>query len=72
MPTSEVFNMDCMDYMRQYPDKHFELAIVDPPYGIGMDGGTIGFQGKMVFNGKRKSVNSPTLSVKSKPFKKKK
>jgi site-specific DNA-methyltransferase (adenine-specific) len=36
MPTSEVFNMDCMDYMRQFPDKHFELAIVDPPYGIGI------------------------------------
>ena len=35
MPTSEVFNMDCMDYMRQFPDKHFELAIVDPPYGGG-------------------------------------
>ena len=27
--------MDCMDLMRGYPDKHFELAIVDPPYGIG-------------------------------------
>jgi len=24
-----------MDLMREYPDKHFELAIVDPPYGIG-------------------------------------
>jgi len=24
--------------MARYPDKHFELAIVDPPYGIGMDG----------------------------------
>ena len=35
MPISEVFNMDCMEYMRQFPDKHFELAIVDPPYGIG-------------------------------------
>ena len=31
--------MDCMDLMRGYPDKHFELAIVDPPYGIGEDGG---------------------------------
>ena len=39
MPTSEVFNMDCMDYMRQFPDKHFNLAIVDPPYGIGEHGG---------------------------------
>jgi site-specific DNA-methyltransferase (adenine-specific) len=25
---------DCMDLMKQYPDKHFDLAIVDPPYGI--------------------------------------
>ncbi len=31
----EVFNMDCMDGMKQYPDKYFDLAIVDPPYGIG-------------------------------------
>lgn len=28
--------MDCMEYMRQFPDKHFELAVVDPPYGIGV------------------------------------
>ena len=33
----DLRNMDCMDLMRQYPDKHFDLAIVDPPYGIGMD-----------------------------------
>jgi site-specific DNA-methyltransferase (adenine-specific) len=25
---------DCMALMRRYPDKHFDLAIVDPPYGI--------------------------------------
>ncbi len=30
--------MDCMDYMKQFPDKHFEFAIVDPPYGLGIDG----------------------------------
>ena len=30
--------MDCMEGMKQFPDKFFELAIVDPPYGIGMDG----------------------------------
>ena len=34
---SETYNMDCMEYMRQFPDKHFELAVVDPPYGIGHD-----------------------------------
>lgn len=38
MPISEVYNMDCMEGMAKYPDKYFELAIVDPPYGIGYDG----------------------------------
>ena len=32
--------MDCMEGMKQFPDKYFDLAIVDPPYGIG--GGNIG------------------------------
>lgn len=31
---SEVFNTDCLEAMRQMPDKAFDLAIVDPPYGI--------------------------------------
>lgn len=34
---SEVFNIDCMIGMAQYPDKYFDLAVVDPPYGIGAD-----------------------------------
>ena len=32
------YNMDCMDGMAQFPDKFFELAIVDVPYGIGESG----------------------------------
>lgn len=28
--------MDCMEYMRQFPNKHFELAVVDPEFGIGI------------------------------------
>jgi site-specific DNA-methyltransferase (adenine-specific) len=32
---SEVYNIDCMEYIKQFPDKYFELAIVDPPYGLG-------------------------------------
>jgi site-specific DNA-methyltransferase (adenine-specific) len=32
------YNIDCMDGMKEFPDKYFELAIVDPPYGIGVDG----------------------------------
>ena len=34
---SEVANEDCMEGMARYPDKYFDLAIVDPPYGIGAD-----------------------------------
>ena len=28
---------DCMELMAKYPDNHFDLAIVDPPYGIDAD-----------------------------------
>ncbi len=28
------YNMDCMDGMKEFPDGFFDLAIVDPPYGI--------------------------------------
>lgn len=31
-----LFNQDCMEAMREMPDKAYELAIVDPPYGIGI------------------------------------
>jgi site-specific DNA-methyltransferase (adenine-specific) len=30
-----VHNCDCMEFMKNIPDKYYELAIVDPPYGIG-------------------------------------
>jgi site-specific DNA-methyltransferase (adenine-specific) len=49
MAISEVYNKDCMEGMAQYPDKYFELAIVDPPYGIGMDGGNVGYKGNNNF-----------------------
>ena len=35
---STVYLMDCIEGMKQYPDKFFDLAVVDPPYGIGEDG----------------------------------
>ena len=33
----EYFNEDCMAGMARYPDKHFDLAIVDPPYGVSIE-----------------------------------
>lgn len=38
MSKIELLNMDCMAYMKEQPDNSFDLAIVDPPYGIGIDG----------------------------------
>jgi len=38
----ELLNVDCMEYMKTVPDKFFDLAIVDPPYGetCNLSGGT--------------------------------
>jgi site-specific DNA-methyltransferase (adenine-specific) len=35
--TIELLHIDCMEYMAGLPDKAFELAIVDPPYGINVN-----------------------------------
>ena len=35
---SGFYNTDCLEAMKCIPDKYFDLAIVDPPYGIGFDG----------------------------------
>ena len=31
------YNMDCMEGMKEFPDKYFDLSIVDPPYGININ-----------------------------------
>lgn len=31
---SEFILGDCMGYLKDYPDNYFDLAIVDPPYGV--------------------------------------
>ena len=46
--TLELSCEDCMALMARYPDKHFALAIVDPPYGIGVSG-----EGKMTSNSRK-------------------
>lgn len=35
---NRIYNLDCMEAMKEIPDKFFQLAICDPPYGIGHDG----------------------------------
>ena len=36
------YNLDCMEGMEEFPDKYFDLAIVDPEYGISADSMTMG------------------------------
>ena len=43
----ELINDDCMNVMRDYSDNYFDLAIVDPPYGIGESGKTNKSRGKL-------------------------
>ena len=31
-----IHNMDCMEFMATVPDNYYDLAIVDPPYGLNM------------------------------------
>lgn len=47
LPVSEVYNMDCMEYMRTLPNKAFDLAVVDPMYGIGENGAKSGSRAKL-------------------------
>jgi len=51
----ELLNCDCMEYMATVPDKYFDLAIVDPPYGINASKGTWGSsnKGKVTDYGKK-------------------
>lgn len=47
-----------MEAMKEFPDKFFELAIVDPPYGIGEDGGKCRTRGSIKTNGAYKAWDS--------------
>ena len=31
---TQAFNMDCVEAMREFPDKYFSLTVADPPYGL--------------------------------------
>ena len=59
---NDYINITCednMELMSRYPDNHFDLAIVDPPYGIGMDGGNVGYKGFNNFKKKNWDKQAP-------------
>lgn len=54
-----LYNADCMDIMRDMPDKAFDLAIVDPPYGIGASHHGCGSRGNKYKRSKKWDDLSP-------------
>ena len=60
---NKLYNMDCMEGMKQFPDKYFELAIVDPPYGIGEDGSKNHSRGKLAIAKDYKPFHSNDLQA---------
>ena len=59
----ELIHGDCMDYMRGLPDNAFDLAIVDPPYGIGENGDRNKSRGKLALAQDYKSFAGGDVSA---------
>lgn len=57
----EIFNQDCMELMRAAKDKQWDLAIVDPPYGIGASEMQMGLGKKKWKKGKEWDSEPPGL-----------
>jgi site-specific DNA-methyltransferase (adenine-specific) len=56
--------MDCMELLRQTPDKYYSLCVVDPPYGIGEDGGKARTRGSKKTNGEKKGWDNERPNTK--------
>lgn len=52
----QITNEDNMDLMARYPDNYFDLAIVDPPYGIGRDSYETGSKSSKAWKNPKKRV----------------
>jgi site-specific DNA-methyltransferase (adenine-specific) len=56
LPFLSLFHADCMEIMKQYPDKYFDLAIVYPPYAVG---DTFRFGSSGAVKGKLNRIHKP-------------
>lgn len=64
----ELFNEDCMEAMKRYSDNYFDLALVDPPYGIGESGKTNKSRGKLAVSTDYKSFAGDDLKAPDKEY----
>ena len=51
MLESGFYNLDCMEAMKGFPDGFFDLAIVDPPYGMNITGQHVVNDGAKIVGG---------------------
>lgn len=66
---SEVFNMDCKEGTKSTPDKYYDLAVVDPPYGINAANMTMGSNQNRAGRDVRGEIQYGSISVAQKPKK---
>jgi site-specific DNA-methyltransferase (adenine-specific) len=64
----ELLNIDCMEYMKGLEDNAFELAIVDPPYGIGESGKTNKSRSKLALSKDYKSFAGDDINPPSEDY----
>ena len=57
--TIRFLNMDCNEFMKCCKENEFDLNLSDPPYGIGMSGGNVGYKGFNNFEKKQWDTEIP-------------
>ncbi len=65
---NKVHLIDCMEFMKGIPDKYYELAIIDPPYGIGEDGSKNHTRGKLAISKNYKGFSGGDISAPDKEY----
>lgn len=63
-----LYNADCMELLREMPDNAYDLAIVDPPYGIGEDGSKALSRGRGRLGFRVGSSSALAIAKEYKPF----
>lgn len=62
----KIINADCMDILKQLPDKSIDLVLTDPPYGIGIDGQKASISNNPKHNRKEHTQKNWDISIPSK------
>lgn len=57
--TNKIINADCMDILKQLPDKCIDLVLTDPPYGIGISNNPV----RQMHTKKNWDIEKPTTDV---------